>query len=64
MHFFILERNVNYLVFGKAAAIYFNDPDGNELEFISSLPSEPKNLGYAVYLSEWNDMVKSEKSQN
>jgi len=47
-----------------AAAIYFNDPDGNELEFISWLPSEPKNLGNAIYLSEWNKMTKSEKSQN
>ncbi|AZN43515.1 VOC family protein [Paenibacillus albus] len=36
-----------------AAAVYFNDPDGNELEFIAWLPDEPRELGYAPYLSEW-----------
>lgn len=36
-----------------AAAVYFNDPDGNELEFIAWLPDEPRELGYVPYLSEW-----------
>ncbi|WP_152392961.1 VOC family protein [Paenibacillus guangzhouensis] len=45
-----------------AAAIYFNDPDGNELEFIAWLPDEPHNLGYAIYLSEWNEMIKTRKA--
>jgi lactoylglutathione lyase len=45
-----------------AAAIYFNDPDGNELEFISWLQDEPHNLGYAIYLSEWNELIKTRKA--
>ncbi|WP_028595998.1 VOC family protein [Paenibacillus assamensis] len=36
-----------------AAAVYFEDPDGNELEFISWLQEEPKDIGYVPYLSEW-----------
>jgi len=45
-----------------AAAIYFNDPDGNELEFIAWLPDEPHNLGYAIYLSEWDEMIETRKA--
>ncbi|MFC3798906.1 VOC family protein [Cohnella sp. GCM10012308] len=41
-----------------AAAVYFDDPDGNELEFIAWLPAEPKQMEHAVYLSEWNEMMK------
>lgn len=39
-----------------AAAVYFDDPDGNELEFIAWLDGEPKDVGYVPYLSEWNEM--------
>ncbi|MCR8845921.1 VOC family protein [Paenibacillus sp. SC116] len=39
-----------------AAAVYFEDPDGNELEFISWLQDEPKDIGYVPYLSEWIEM--------
>ncbi|OAB36669.1 fosmidomycin resistance protein [Paenibacillus macquariensis subsp. defensor] len=39
-----------------AAAVYFNDPDGNELEFISWLQDEPQDIGYIPYLSEWNEL--------
>lgn len=34
------------------AMIYFNDPDGNSLEFISKLPADPENKA-DMYLSEW-----------
>ncbi|TVX94422.1 VOC family protein [Paenibacillus agilis] len=39
-----------------AAAVYFEDPDGNELEFISWLQEEPKDIGYVPYLSEWVEL--------
>ncbi|MGF7050706.1 catechol-2,3-dioxygenase [Paenibacillus sp. DS2015] len=45
-----------------AAAIYFNDPDGNELEFISWLQDEPREIGYVPYLSEWNELNRMSKS--
>jgi len=44
-----------------AAAVYFNDPDGNELEFICWLEGEPQDIGYVPYLSEWNELNKSNK---
>ncbi|MCR8629807.1 VOC family protein [Paenibacillus radicis (ex Xue et al. 2023)] len=37
-----------------AAAIYFDDPDGNELEFYSRIPGEPRAVGSVPYLGEWN----------
>lgn len=39
-----------------AAAVYFNDPDGNELEFIAWLDGEPKEIAVVPYLSEWNSI--------
>jgi len=45
-----------------AAAIYFNDPDNNELELISWLQDQPQEIGYVPYLSEWNEIVKNKKS--
>ncbi|MBH5317669.1 VOC family protein [Paenibacillus sp. GSMTC-2017] len=36
-----------------AAAVYFDDPDGNSLEFIAWLPDKPQKIGYVPYLSEW-----------
>ncbi|OAB45563.1 VOC family protein [Paenibacillus antarcticus] len=44
-----------------AAAVYFNDPDGNELEFICLLEDEPQDIGYVPYLSEWNELNNSNK---
>jgi len=44
-----------------AAAIYFNDPDHNELELIAWLPDQPQDIGYVPYLSEWNEIVKASK---
>ncbi|MCU6713203.1 VOC family protein [Paenibacillus sp. J5C_2022] len=41
-----------------AAAVYFNDPDGNELELISWLPNDPCDIEGVVYLSEWQEMMK------
>ncbi|MFD0676516.1 MULTISPECIES: VOC family protein [unclassified Paenibacillus] len=37
-----------------AAAIYFDDPDGNELEFYSRIPGEPRAFESVPYLGEWN----------
>ncbi|NOU92725.1 VOC family protein [Paenibacillus sp. LMG 31456] len=37
-----------------AAAIYFDDPDGNELEFYARLPSDPRVVESVPYLGEWN----------
>ncbi|SFE77095.1 Predicted lactoylglutathione lyase [Paenibacillus catalpae] len=39
-----------------AASVYFNDHDGNELEFMAWLDDEPQNLDYVPYLSEWNEI--------
>ncbi|MFD0959038.1 VOC family protein [Paenibacillus chungangensis] len=44
-----------------AAAVYFNDPDGNELELISWLPDDPSDNEGVVYLSEWQEMMKDTK---
>lgn len=41
-----------------AAAVYFHDPDGNELEFIAWLHDPPHDMGKAVYWSEWNEWLK------
>ncbi|MEK3917376.1 VOC family protein [Paenibacillus sp. FSL H7-0331] len=38
-----------------AAAIYFDDPDGNELEFYARIPGEPKVVDSTKFLSEWNE---------
>lgn len=37
------------------AMVYFHDPDGNSLEFICKLPSEPENSP-TMYLSEWEKL--------
>jgi lactoylglutathione lyase len=44
-----------------AAAVYFNDPDGNELEFIAWLKDRPQEIGYVPYLSEWVDLIRDGK---
>jgi lactoylglutathione lyase len=36
-----------------AASVYFEDPDGNKLEFIAMLDEKPKKLSFVPYLSEW-----------
>lgn len=41
-----------------AACVYFYDPDGNSLEFISVLPDQAVKNGGVMYLSEWNQYVK------
>ncbi|MCK9858376.1 VOC family protein [Paenibacillus sp. ATY16] len=43
-----------------AASVYFNDHDGNELEFMAWLDDEPQNLNHVPYLSEWNE-IKAKK---
>ncbi|MGG0655309.1 VOC family protein [Rummeliibacillus pycnus] len=42
-----------------AASIYFLDPDGNKLEFISMLNDDPRELDFVPYLSEWNKLSNS-----
>lgn len=48
----ILENGANY-----HAAIYFNDPDGNSLEFITPLKLHAENVTYhdGMTLTEWFD---------
>jgi lactoylglutathione lyase len=41
-----------------AASVYFDDPDGHSLEYISILPDDPQpDLPGTVALSEWNSMT-------
>nr|WP_274655181.1 hypothetical protein [Paenibacillus humicola] len=42
-----------------AAAVYFHDPDENELELIAWLPDEPQEPGTVPYLSEWNERFRN-----
>jgi hypothetical protein len=47
------------VVFGwmPAAAVFFEDPDGNLLELVAELSAEPRpDVGY-VPLSEWRTLV-------
>jgi lactoylglutathione lyase len=43
-----------------AASVYFQDPDGNSLEFIHVLPQKPDANTQMMYLSEWEKMNKKE----
>src|SRR5258708_4349582 len=43
------------LAWMPAASIYFNDPDGNLLEFIAMLPYAPKPEACVVRWSEWEE---------
>lgn len=36
-----------------SASIYFQDPDGNSLEFIAKVPGKPNSSGGIIPLSEW-----------
>ncbi|OEH94440.1 VOC family protein [Bacillus solimangrovi] len=38
-----------------SASVYFYDPDGNDLEFISMLDGDPADIDEMLYLSEWNE---------
>jgi catechol 2,3-dioxygenase-like lactoylglutathione lyase family enzyme len=42
-----------------AAMVYFLDPDGNELEFISILEEGKKPNKDILYLSEWNEYQRN-----
>jgi lactoylglutathione lyase len=37
-----------------AAAVYFNDPDGHQLEYLAMLDQPPQRAGGVVTWSEWN----------
>ncbi|MCS7460439.1 hypothetical protein N0M98_09825 [Paenibacillus doosanensis] len=45
-----------------AASIYFDDPDGNELEFYARIPGEPRRLSATALLSEWTSARNHEES--
>ncbi len=47
---------------GPMASIYFLDPDGNSLEFASTLPEPPEDDARVIYLSEWEE--ETQKSGN
>jgi len=38
-----------------AASVYFRDPDGNSLEFITLLDGESIKTNEVLYLSEWKE---------
>jgi len=38
---------------GPLASVYFNDPDGNELEFASRISGNPMKLDFMPTLNEW-----------
>lgn len=42
------------------AMVYFHDPDGNSLEFICKLSSEPEDKP-KMYLSEWEKYLENKK---
>lgn len=45
------------LAWMPAAALYFDDPDGNQLEFIARLPDEPRpELGILCW-SKWKEAL-------
>ncbi|MFF2447179.1 VOC family protein [Neobacillus sp. NPDC058068] len=41
-----------------AASYYFNDPDGNSLEYLSVLDGEPQPEHGAIHLSKWNQLQR------
>ncbi|GEO28106.1 extradiol dioxygenase [Alicyclobacillus acidoterrestris] len=40
----------------KNASVYFDDPDGNNLEFICNLPDGPSESAQLIHLSQWNEL--------
>ncbi|MCY0891905.1 MAG: VOC family protein [Acidibacillus sp.] len=40
----------------RNASVYFNDPDGNNLEFICNLPDGPMDPARLIYLSEYRSL--------
>jgi hypothetical protein len=41
-----------------AASYYFNDPDGNSLEYLSVLDGEPQPEHGVIHLSKWNQLQR------
>jgi lactoylglutathione lyase len=56
--FFLQDGTERPFVFGwmPAVSIYFTDPDGHSLEFISMLPDEPNPELGVVEWGEWEAM--------
>ncbi|WP_438447979.1 VOC family protein [Gorillibacterium sp. sgz5001074] len=44
-----------------AVTVYFEDPDGNLLEFLSMLPDAPVQMPGVLYYSEWRKRVEDGK---
>lgn len=42
----------------SAAAVFFEDPDGNRLEFLADLPDPPERQNRVVPLSEWREIME------
>ncbi|MDF2922979.1 MAG: fosmidomycin resistance protein [Paenibacillaceae bacterium] len=43
-----------------AAAVYFEDPDGNSLKLLAMLPGEPRRIPGVMYYSQWLELEQSE----
>lgn len=58
---FLREGSDQPMVFAwmPALAIYFRDPDGNELEFIAPLPGQPRPEAGVLSLDAWNNLAQS-----
>jgi len=45
-----------------AASVFFDDPDGNNLEYIAMLPDPPRSEPGPVSWSEWQRLLKSRRA--
>lgn len=46
-----------------AATVYFDDPDGNSLEFLAMLPEEPVQMPGVLYYSDWVKLKRERKQE-
>jgi lactoylglutathione lyase len=52
-----LTREPSVIGWMPSAQIYFRDPDGHSLEFITLLP-EPPNPDFVGTYTQWNDLTR------
>ena len=60
-NFKINEKNIHLIAWMPAISIYFKDPDGHELEFITKLPGDPRPKLHVLTYDQW--LKHSEYSQ-